>query len=138
MQIIKSDSISYTYPVMEQVDDYDGRTSVNKEATAQAEPVLKDVSLTVEPGQFICILGHNGSGKSTFARHLNGLLTPDSGTLWIDGMDTKDEEKIWQIRSAVGMVFQNPDNQIIGTVVDEDVAFGPENLGVPSEEIIQR
>ena len=88
--------------------------------------------------QFICILGRNGSGKSTFARHLNALLVPDEGTLWIDGMDTKDTSKVWDIRADVGMVFQNPDNQIIGSVVEEDVAFGLENLGVPSEEIIER
>ena len=84
------------------------------------------------------MLGHNGSGKSTLAKHINAILTPAEGTLWVDGMDTKDEEKLWNIRQDAGMVFQNPDNQIIGTVVEEDVGFGPENLGVPTDEIWER
>jgi len=96
---------------------------------------LDDVSLSIEPGQFICILGRNGSGKSTFARHLNALIIPDAGTLWVDGMDTRSEELIWDIRKSVGMVFQNPDNQIVASIVEEDVAFGPENMGVPPERI---
>ena len=86
----------------------------------------------------MAILGHNGSGKSTLAKHMNALLVPTEGTLFVDGMDTKDEEKIWEIRQAAGMVFQNPDNQIIATVVEEDVGFGPENLGVPTKEIWER
>ena len=99
---------------------------------------VDEVSLDVQPGQFIAILGHNGSGKSTLAKHLNAILLPTEGTVYIDGKDTRDEEKIKEIRQTAGMVFQNPDNQIIGTVVDEDVAFGPENMGVPSEEIEKR
>nr|WP_302592437.1 energy-coupling factor transporter ATPase [uncultured Marvinbryantia sp.] len=96
------------------------------------------VDLDVAPGQFIAILGHNGSGKSTLAKHLNAILLPSEGTVYVDGMDTKDMNKLEEIRQTAGMVFQNPDNQIIGTVVDEDVAFGPENMGVPTEEIIRR
>ena len=99
---------------------------------------VDEVSLDVQPGQFIAILGHNGSGKSTLAKHLNAILLPTEGTVYVDGKDTRDEEKIKEIRHTAGMVFQNPDNQIIGTVVDEDVAFGPENMGVPSEEIEKR
>ena len=99
---------------------------------------VDEVSLDVQPGQFIAILGHNGSGKSTLAKHLNAILLPTEGSVYVDGTDTKDEEKIREIRQTAGMVFQNPDNQIIGTVVDEDVAFGPENMGVPSEEIEKR
>lgn len=99
---------------------------------------VDEVSLDVQPGQFIAILGHNGSGKSTLAKHLNAILLPTEGTVYVDEKDTRDEEKIKEIRQTAGMVFQNPDNQIIGTVVDEDVAFGPENMGVPSEEIEKR
>ena len=99
---------------------------------------VDEVSLDVQPGQFIAILGHNGSGKSTLAKHLNAILLPTEGSVYVDGKDTRDEEKIREIRQTAGMVFQNPDNQIIGTVVDEDVAFGPENMGVPSEEIEKR
>ena len=99
---------------------------------------LDGVDFQGKQGEFIAILGHNGSGKSTFAKHLNVLLSPSEGTLWIDGKDTQDEELLWEIRKNVGMVFQNPDNQIIASVVEEDVGFGPENLGVPSEEIWKR
>lgn len=99
---------------------------------------VDDVTLDVQPGQFIAILGHNGSGKSTLAKHLNAILLPTEGTVYIDGKDTKDEEKLREIRQCAGMVFQNPDNQIIGTVVDEDVAFGPENMGLPTEKIQER
>ena len=99
---------------------------------------VDDVDLNVEPGQFIAILGHNGSGKSTLAKHLNAILLPTEGSVFVDGKDTKDSEKLWAIRQSAGMVFQNPDNQIIGTVVDEDVAFGPENMGLPTEEIKER
>lgn len=99
---------------------------------------LDHVNLNVEPGQFISILGHNGSGKSTFAKHINALLTPSEGTLIVDGMNTSDDEFTFAVRQTAGMVFQNPDNQIIASVVDEDVAFGPENIGVPTEEIIKR
>ena len=96
------------------------------------------VNLDVEPGQFIAILGHNGSGKSTLAKHLNAILLPSGGTVWVGGRDTKDPNELWNVRQSAGMVFQNPDNQIIGTVVEEDVGFGPENLGVPSAEIWKR
>jgi len=99
---------------------------------------VDDVDINIEPGQFIAILGHNGSGKSTLAKHINAILAPTEGTVWVDGMDTQDEEKIWDIRQKAGMVFQNPDNQIIGQVVEEDVGFGPENMGVPTKEIWER
>ncbi len=99
---------------------------------------VDNVNIDVEQGQFIAILGHNGSGKSTFAKHLNAILLPTEGTVWIDGKDTQEEEKIWDIRQEAGMVFQNPDNQIIGQVVEEDVGFGPENMGIPTPEIWER
>ena len=99
---------------------------------------IDEVNIDIEPGQFIAILGHNGSGKSTLAKHINAILTPTGGTMWVDGKDTHNEENVWDVRQTAGMVFQNPDNQIIGTVVEEDVGFGPENLGVPTEEIWQR
>ncbi len=99
---------------------------------------LDHVSLDVEPGEFIAILGHNGSGKSTLAKHINALLMPGEGTLWVDGRDTSEEENIFPVRQTAGMVFQNPDNQIIASVVEEDVGFGPENIGVPTDEIWQR
>ena len=99
---------------------------------------IDDVSVDLTPGQFIAILGHNGSGKSTLAKHMNAILTPTEGTMWVDGKDTKNEDYIWDVRQTAGMVFQNPDNQIIGTVVEEDVGFGPENIGVPTEEIWER
>ncbi len=96
------------------------------------------VSLDVKRGDFVAILGHNGSGKSTLAKHINAILTPDEGTLYVDGMDTSEEKKLWDVRQSAGMVFQNPDNQIIGTVVEEDVGFGPENMGISTEEIWER
>lgn len=99
---------------------------------------IDQVDLNIQEGQFIAILGHNGSGKSTLAKHINGLLVPTEGTLWVDQMDTSSQKDIWEIRQKAGMVFQNPDNQIIGTVVEEDVGFGPENLGVPTEDIWKR
>ena len=99
---------------------------------------IDDVSLNVEPGQFIAILGHNGSGKSTLAKHINALLFPTEGAVWVNGLDTKDQSLLWDIRQTAGMVFQNPDNQIIGQVVEEDVGFGPENMGVPTEKIWER
>ncbi len=99
---------------------------------------IDEVDIDVEEGQFIAILGHNGSGKSTFAKHINAILVPTEGTMWVDGKDTKDPDKLWDVRQSAGMVFQNPDNQIIGTVVEEDVGFGPENLGVPTQEIWKR
>lgn len=99
---------------------------------------IDEVNLNIEPGQFVAILGHNGSGKSTLAKHMNAILTPYGGTMWVNGKDTKKEEHIWDVRQTAGMVFQNPDNQIIGTVVEEDVGFGPENLGVETERIWKR
>jgi len=99
---------------------------------------VDEVNLDIQPGQFIAILGHNGSGKSTLAKHMNAILTPTEGTMWVNGKDTSKEENLWDVRQSAGMVFQNPDNQIIGTVVEEDVGFGPENLGVPTEEIWRR
>ncbi len=99
---------------------------------------IDDVTLDIKKGDFIAILGHNGSGKSTLAKHMNALLVPTEGTMWVDEIDTAGEEEIWKIRQKAGMVFQNPDNQIIGTVVEEDVGFGPENIGVPTDEIWAR
>jgi len=99
---------------------------------------VDDVNLDVKAGQFIAILGHNGSGKSTLAKHFNALLYPTEGSVFVDGMDTEDENHLWDIRQEAGMIFQNPDNQIIGQVVEEDVGFGPENMGVPTEEIWER
>ncbi len=103
-----------------------------------APTVLDGVSLTIRPGEFVAVLGHNGSGKSTLAKHFNAILLPSGGKIWVDGMDSCNEDRLLDIRRRVGMVFQNPDNQIVASVVEEDVAFGPENLGVPSEEIRQR
>ena len=102
------------------------------------QTALDHVDLDVQPGQFIAILGHNGSGKSTLAKHINALLTPTEGSLWVDGKDVTQEENILPVRKTAGMVFQNPDNQIIASVVEEDVGFGPENIGVPTDEIWQR
>ena len=99
---------------------------------------IDQVNLEVEEGQFIAVLGHNGSGKSTLAKHLNAILVPTEGTVWVDGTNTSDPNEVGNVRQSAGMVFQNPDNQIIGTVVEEDVGFGPENLGVPTDEIWQR
>ena len=96
------------------------------------------VDMDIPEGAFVAILGHNGSGKSTLAKHMNAILVPSGGTMWVNGRDTKDPENLWDVRQSAGMVFQNPDNQIIGTVVEEDVGFGPENLGVPADEIWKR
>ena len=103
-----------------------------------AERAIDGVDIDVLQGSFVAILGHNGSGKSTLAKHMNAILVPTGGTMWVDGRDTKDPAELWNVRQTAGMVFQNPDNQIIGTVVEEDVGFGPENLGVPTDEIWQR
>lgn len=107
-------------------------------AKKNAKYALKNINLTIEDGKFVSIIGHNGSGKSTLAKLLNGILTPTDGDILVNGMNTKDYEKIWEIRRQAGMVFQNPDNQIVTTIVEEEVAFGPENLGVPREEIKKR
>ncbi len=99
---------------------------------------IDDVDIDIKQGDFVAILGHNGSGKSTFAKHVNALLYPTEGSVWVDGMNTNEDANLWNIRQEAGMIFQNPDNQIIGQVVEEDVGFGPENMGVPTEEIWQR
>ena len=127
MGIIKAFKLGFDYLKY----DEDG----NVQDTQRA---VNDVNLDIEAGQFVAILGHNGSGKSTLAKHLNALLIPTEGTLWVDGIDTSKEPELWKVRQKAGMVFQNPDNQIIGTVVEEDVGFGPENMGVPTEKIWER
>lgn len=111
-------------------------TDENGERTSP--DILKDISLSIQKGDFVALLGHNGSGKSTFAKHMNAILLPSAGTMTVDGIDTQDEEQRFTLRSHVGMVFQNPDNQIVATIVEEDVAFGPENLGILPEEIRKR
>ena len=121
--MIETKDLTYTYPAPE------GETN---------PPALRGVSVTIEKGSFTVVLGHNGSGKSTFAKHLNAVLLPCGGAVYVEGMDTRDERMLLEIRRRTGMVFQNPDNQIVANVVEEDVAFAPENLGVPSEEIRQR
>ena len=110
----------------------------DEENKAASPEIMKDLSLTLEPGTFSAVLGHNGCGKSTLAKHMNGILLPTGGKMWVAGMDTADETKLYEIRQRVGMVFQNPDNQIVATIVEEDAAFGPENLGLPPEEIRRR
>ena len=102
------------------------------------ETAVNDVSFEVKPGEFVAILGHNGSGKSTLARHINALLVPEEGTMYVDGIDTSEKDMVWEIRKRAGMVFQNPDNQIVQNVVEEDVGFGPENIGVPTKKIWER
>lgn len=109
-----------------------------EEKAVEVDRAIDGLSLDIAKGSFVAILGHNGSGKSTFAKQINGILTPTDGTVWVSGMNTADEDAIWEIRKKAGMVFQNPDNQIIGNVVEEDVGFGPENLGVPTDEIWKR
>ena len=127
MKMIKTDKLVFEYAKRDEEGNIIGKSRA-----------IDEVSLDIEPGQFIAILGHNGSGKSTLAKHMKALLVPSDGTMWVNGMDTKEDEHLWDVRQSAGMVFQNPDNQIIGTVVEEDVGFGPENLGVPTEEIWQR
>ena len=127
MGIIKAIKLAYEYK------KYDDEGKV--ESTIRA---VDGVDLDVKKGDFVAILGHNGSGKSTLAKHINALLTPSEGTLWVNGLDTREEENLWDVRQSAGMVFQNPDNQIIGTIVEEDVGFGPENMGVPTKEIWER
>jgi len=114
------------------------RVSFSYDVVGQPIPALRDVSLKVEAGEYLALIGANGSGKSTLARHLNALLVPDAGQVWVNGWNTRDKRHWWDIRRTVGMVFQNPDSQIVATVVEEDVAFGPENLGLPREEIRRR
>lgn len=125
--MIKAKNVVFEY----QKYDEEGNVCETKRA-------VDGVELDVKKGEFIAILGHNGSGKSTLAKHINALLLPTDGEVWVAGMNTKEEEHVWDIRQSAGMVFQNPDNQIIGTVVEEDVGFGPENMGIPTEEIWAR
>ena len=134
-KLIRAEKIKYQYPEFQDENLSEGENPQNKSIQ---KPALNLVDLEVAEGQFICILGSNGSGKSTLARHLNALLLPDEGTVWIGDLTTSEEKNIWDIRSLVGMVFQNPDNQMIASQIDEEVAFGLENLGVASEEIVKR
>ncbi len=127
MSIVETKNLKFEYIRRDDEGNVEGITTA-----------IDDVSLEIKQGDFIAILGHNGSGKSTLAKHINAILYPTEGTVWVDGMNTTDEAHLWDIRQEAGMVFQNPDNQIIGQVVEEDVGFGPENLGVPTEEIWQR
>lgn len=127
MGIIKTSKLIFDYIRRDEEGNVEGITRA-----------VDEVSLDIRQGEFVAILGHNGSGKSTFAKHLNAILYPTEGTVMVDGNDTTDDEKIWEIRQCAGMVFQNPDNQIIGQVVEEDVGFGPENMGVPTKEIWER
>ena len=127
MGIIKTKDLVFEYIRRDEDRNVEGITTA-----------VDQVNLEVAQGEFIAILGHNGSGKSTLAKHINAILNPTEGTVWVDGMDTSKEENVWDIRQKAGMVFQNPDNQIIGQVVEEDVGFGPENMGIPTEEIWER
>lgn len=127
MGIIKTKDLVFEYIRRDEDGNVEGITTA-----------VDQVNLEVAQGEFIAILGHNGSGKSTLAKHINAILNPTEGTVWVDGMDTSKEENVWDIRQKAGMVFQNPDNQIIGQVVEEDVGFGPENMGIPTEEIWER
>ena len=127
MQMIQAKELIFEYEKRDEEGNITGK-----------HRAMDGVNLDIALGSFIAILGHNGSGKSTLAKHINALLLPTAGIIWVDGRDTKDGEAIWKIRQTAGMVFQNPDNQIIATVVEEDVGFGPENLGVPTDEIWQR
>lgn len=127
MEIVKTEKLCFDYIRRDEEGGVEGITSA-----------VKDVDMEVQAGDFIAIAGHNGSGKSTLAKHFNAMLLPTEGTVWVDGMDTQEKEKLWDIRQRAGMVFQNPDNQIIGQVVEEDVGFGPENMGISTKEIWKR
>ncbi len=127
MEIVKAKDVVFEYIRRDEEGNVEGITTA-----------VDHVSMNIEQGDFIAILGHNGSGKSTLAKHINAILYPTEGTVWVDGIDTTEEDRLWDIRQTAGMVFQNPDNQIIGQVVEEDVGFGPENMGIPTEEIWQR
>jgi energy-coupling factor transport system ATP-binding protein len=127
MEMVKGNKLKYEY-----------HTHNEEGEIEQTHVALNEVNIEIAKGDFVAILGHNGSGKSTLAKHLNALLLPSEGTLWIKGLDTKDDKHLWDIRQSTGMVFQNPDNQIIATIVEEDVAFGPENIGIESSEIRKR
>lgn len=127
MGIIKASQLVYEYIRRDEEGNVEGITTA-----------VDHVDLDIAQGQFIAILGHNGSGKSTLAKHMNAILYPSDGTIWVDGKDTTEEKYLWDIRQTAGMVFQNPDNQIIGQIVEEDVGFGPENMGIPTKEIWER
>lgn len=127
MGIVKAKNLTFEYIRRDEDGNVEGITKA-----------VDNVSIDIKQGDFIAVLGHNGSGKSTFAKHLNALVMPTEGTVWVDGMDTREEENTLKVRQTAGMVFQNPDNQIVGTLVDEEVGFGPENIGVPTEEIWER
>lgn len=127
MGIVRAENVTFEYIRRDEEGNVEGITTA-----------VDNVSLDIKQGDFIAILGHNGSGKSTLAKHINAILYPTEGTVWVDGKDTSNEDWIWEIRQTAGMVFQNPDNQIIGQVVEEDVGFGPENMGVPTKEIWER
>ena len=127
MKIVKARDLVFEYIRRDEEGNVEGISTA-----------VDHVNLDIKQGDFVAILGHNGSGKSTLAKHMNAILYPTEGTIWVDGKDTKDEDVLWDIRQTAGMVFQNPDNQIIGQVVEEDVAFGPENMGVPTKEIWER
>jgi len=127
MGIVKAKNLAFEYIRRDEDGNVEGITKA-----------VDNVSIDIKQGDFVAVLGHNGSGKSTFAKHLNALVMPTEGTVWVDGMDTREEENTLKVRQTAGMVFQNPDNQIVGTLVDEEVGFGPENIGVPTEEIWER
>ena len=127
MGIVKTKDLTFEYIRRDEEGNVEGITTA-----------VDHVNIDLQAGQFIAVLGHNGSGKSTLAKHFNALVSPTEGTVWVDGMDTKEDDKILDIRQTAGMVFQNPDNQIICTLVEEEVGFGPENIGVPTDEIWQR
>lgn len=127
LDIVKTEDLSFDYIRRDEEGNVDGIVNA-----------LQDINLSIKQGDFVAVLGHNGSGKSTFAKHLNALLIPTEGCVLVDGMDTTDGDRLWDVRQTAGMVFQNPDNQIIGSIVEEDVGFGPENMGVPTEEIWKR
>lgn len=127
MRIVKAKNLTFEYIRRDEDGNVEGITKA-----------VDNVSIDIKQGDFVAVLGHNGSGKSTFAKHLNALVMPTEGTVWVDGMDTREEENTLKVRQTAGMVFQNPDNQIVGTLVDEEVGFGPENIGVPTEEIWER
>ena len=127
MGIVRTENLTFEYIRRDEEGNVEGITTA-----------VDNVNLDLQAGQFIAILGHNGSGKSTLAKHFNALVSPTEGTVWVDGMDTRDDAKTLDIRQTAGMVFQNPDNQIICTLVEEEVGFGPENIGVPTDEIWQR
>lgn len=129
MKMVKAKDLTYEYVRVLETD----HGTVEEKVAA-----LKNVNIEINKGDFVAVLGHNGSGKSTFAKHINALVQPTGGTIWVDDMDTKNDELVWEIRQTAGMVFQNPDNQLVATVVEEDIAFGPENMGVEPKEIRKR